>query len=103
MSCFHHFSRSGFKSEKHRAAVGSIKLYGDLKEPQVLTDAEGIPVSQVDFDFALTEAKKSNTNGGIGVNLGGIKLGTFGASHSENEPSSRIRFSVPIIFSASQS
>lgn len=88
---------------KHGAAVGSTKLYGYLKEAKVVTDEEGTPVSQVDFDIALTEAKKSNTNGGIGVNLGGIKLGTDGASHAENESSSRIKFSVPIIFSASQS
>ena len=42
---------------KHGAAVGSTRLYGYLKEAKVVTDENRIPVSQVDFDIALTEAK----------------------------------------------
>jgi len=88
---------------QHGAAIGSTELFGYIKEAKVVTDKNNIPVSQVDFDIALTEAKKSNTKGGIGVHLGAIKLGSDGSSHNENGSHSRIKFSVPIVFSESKS
>ena len=96
-------SEAGTVASKHGAAIGSTELYGYLKEAKVVTDSKGIPVSQVDFDIALTEGSKSNTKGGIGVHLGAIKLGSDGASHNENGSHSRIKFSVPVVFSKSKS
>ena len=62
------------------------------------TNSNSLSVSQVDFDIALTEAKKSDNKGGIGIHLGALKLGSDGATHNEISSTSRITFSVPIVF-----
>lgn len=86
------------EAKAHGASIGSNRLYGHLKEAKVVTDANDRPVSQVEFDIALTEASGTNTKGGIGVFLGSVGLGSQGASHGESSSHSRIKFSVPIVF-----
>ncbi len=96
-------SEASEEAGKHGATIGSTELYGYLKEAKVTTNVDSLPVSQVDFDIALTEAKKSDTKGGIGVHLGALKLGSDGSSHNENGSHSRIKFSVPIVFNKPKS
>ncbi|WP_428503777.1 hypothetical protein [Roseateles sp.] len=84
--------------KKHGASVGSNAVYGHLKEAQIVTDNDGKPVSRVEFDIALAEAKATDPKNGIGVFLGAVGLGAQGASPSESLSNSRIKFSVPIIF-----
>lgn len=84
--------------KKHGASVGSNAVYGHLKEAQIVTDNDGKPVSRVEFDIALAEAKATDPKSGIGVFLGAVGLGAQGTSPSESLSNSRIKFSVPIIF-----
>lgn len=81
----------------HGANVGSMKLYGWTKENKVVTDENEHPVATVEFDIALAEANSKDTKGGIGVYLGGVGLGSQGASHGEASTHSRIKFSVPVV------
>ena len=78
-------------------SVGTMKLYGYVKENKVVTNAKDLPVSMVDFDIALAEVAGTDTKGGIGVYLGAVGLGTQGASHGETSSHSRIKFSVPVV------
>jgi len=86
------------EGKKHGASIGSHKVYGHLKEARIITDETGRPITNVDFDIALSEASATDTKGGIGVFLGTVGLGSQGASHGESSSNSRIKFSVPIVF-----
>lgn len=84
-------------AQEHGGSVGSMKLYGYLKENHILTNENSQPVTTVEFDIALAEANSKDTKGGIGVYLGAVGLGSQGASHGEASTHSRIKFSVPVI------
>lgn len=86
------------EAKKHGGNVGSICVYGNLKEAKIITDGKDRPVSNVEFNIALAEASSKDTKGGIGVFLGTVGLGSQGASHGEASSQSRIKFSVPIVF-----
>lgn len=81
----------------HGGSVGSMDLYGHVKENKILVNKDSIPVSMVEFDIALAEASSKDTKGGIGVYLGAVGLGSQGASHGEASTHSRIKFAVPVI------
>lgn len=84
-------------AKAHGGSVGSMMLYGHLKENKILTDENSRPVSTVEFDIALAEGSSKDTKGGIGVYLGAVGLGSQGASHGETSTHSRIKFSVPMV------
>ena len=84
-------------AQEHGGSVGSMKLYGYLKDNKILTNETGQPITTVEFDIALAEANSKDTKGGIGVYLGAVGLGSQGASHGEASTHSRIKFSVPVI------
>ena len=96
-------SEAGVSAKEHGAKIGSMELYGYLREAKVVTDEGQNPVSQVEFDIALAEGKSTDTKGGIGVYLGAVGLGSQGASHGEHSSNSRIKFSVPIVFPVAKS
>lgn len=85
------------QAESFGGSVGSMELYGYIKENKVLTNENNKPIAMVDFDIALAEVSGTDTKGGIGVYLGAVGLGSHGASHGETSSHSRIKFSVPVI------
>ncbi|MFW1678583.1 hypothetical protein ACFVYJ_12505 [Pontibacter sp. JAM-7] len=78
-------------------SVGTMRLYGHVKENKVVTNENDMPVAMIDFDIALAETAGTDTKGGIGVYLGAVGLGSQGASHGETSSHSRIKFSVPVV------
>jgi len=50
----------------------------------------------VEFDLAVTVKQGSETEGGAGLMVGALGLGTRGRSDAENTLTSRIRFTVPL-------
>ncbi len=78
-------------------SVGTMRLYGYVKENKVVTNENDMPVAMIDFDIALAETAGTDTKGGIGVYLGAVGLGSQGASHGETSSHSRIKFSVPVV------
>jgi len=58
----------------------------------------GNPVQNVEFDVALTLLRGSETKGGIGVFAGAINLGSSGKSETANTSYSRVKFSIPMVF-----
>lgn len=89
-------------AKEHGGSVGSMELYGYLKENHILTNEKSQPVTTVEFDIALAEANSKDTKGGIGVYLGAVGLGSQGASHGEASTHSRIKFSVPVVLPSAQ-
>lgn len=87
-------------AKAHGASVGSMKMYGYVKENKVMTTENNRPIATVEFDIALAEANSKDTKGGIGVYLGAVGLGSQGASHGEASTHSRIKFTVPIVLPA---
>jgi hypothetical protein len=81
----------------HGASVGSMPLFGYVKENKIMTDGGDRPVATVEFDIALAETNSKDTKGGIGVYLGAVGLGSQGASHGEASTHSRIKFSVSVV------
>ena len=61
------------------------------------TSFAGSSVQDVQFDVALTEMEGTGTEGGIGVFLGGIGLGSKGKSETQSTSLTRISFSVPLM------
>lgn len=53
-------------------------------------------VQNVEFDVAVTVTEAQGSEGGLGLMVGMIGLGSKGKSDSENSSTSRIRFSVPV-------
>ena len=84
-------------AQEHGGSIGSMRLYGHVKENKVITDEKDNPVATVEFDIALAEASSKDTKGGIGVYLGAVGLGSQGASHGEASTHSRSKFSVPVV------
>jgi hypothetical protein len=84
-------------AKEHGGSIGSMRLYGCVKESKVITDGNERPVATVEFDIALAEANSKDTKGGIGVYLGAVGLGSQGASHGEASTHSRIKFSVQVV------
>jgi len=90
------------EATSHGALIGSMPLYGHVKEAKIVTTDDDRPVSQVEFDIVLAEASGTSTKGGIGVLLGSVALGSQGASHGDTSSHSRVKFSVPIAFPNAQ-
>jgi hypothetical protein len=90
-------------AKEHGGSVGSMQLYGFVKENKIVTNSSDLPVSNVEFDVVLAEANSTDTKGGIGVYLGAVGLGSQGASHGESSSHSRIKFSVPLVLPSADS
>lgn len=58
-------------------------------------------VEHVEFDVALTTTEAKGTEGGIGVMVGAIGLGSKGKSDNGSSSTSRLKFIVPIALPAS--
>lgn len=86
------------EAKRHGASVGSMQLYGYVKEAKVITNEDNHPVAQIEFDIALADTSGASTKGSIGVFLGSVGLGSQGFSQAESTSHSRIQFSVPVIF-----
>lgn len=86
------------EAQKHGASIGSMQLYGHVKEAKIITNEDDKPVTQIEFDIALADSSGTSTKGSIGVFLGSVGLGSQGASQAETTSHSRIKFSVPVAF-----
>lgn len=53
-------------------------------------------VEAVSFDIAVTTGKGKGTEGGIGVRVAGIALGSSGESSTTSGSESRVQFRVPV-------
>ncbi len=82
----------------HDGIIGPDKVYGQVGEAKIITDANGRVISPVEFDIALAEGNSTDTKGGIGVFLGAVGVGSQGASHGDKSTHSRIKFTVHVIF-----
>jgi len=60
--------------------------------------SQGLVVSEIEFDVAVTTSDEKKTQGGISVFAGAINLGSRGQSEAQNTSVSRIKFSIPIQF-----
>jgi len=58
-------------------------------------------VQNVEFDVALTTTEGKGTEGGIGVMVGSIGLGSKGKSDKAFTSTSRVKFTVPVSLPAS--
>lgn len=57
----------------------------------------GQPVTNVEFDVAVSVSEGTGTRGGIGIIVGAIGLGSQGRSDSSSGTSSRIKFNIPLL------
>jgi hypothetical protein len=58
-------------------------------------------VQTLDFDIAVTVTEGEQKKSGIGVLVAGVGLGKSGQSDARSETVSRLRFTVPVVFPAS--
>lgn len=84
--------------QERGASVNPIGGHFDQKQVGGRTWSFEDGVSEVvEFDVALTNSEKEGTSAGIGVLLGGIKLGANGKSEETITSVTRIKFSVPVL------
>lgn len=77
------------KAQEDDANTGTINAY----------NTSMLPIKEIEFDVAVTVNEEQGTNGGIGIFAGAIGVGAKGQSLSSNSSVSRIKFSIPVIFS----
>ena len=69
---------------------------GDAAKLKILQADSGNWIHMVDFDIAVTVGESTGTQGGVGLVVGPVALGSKGQSSAESSSVSRIRFQVPI-------
>jgi hypothetical protein len=57
----------------------------------------GRPMTNLEFDVAVTASDGQKTKGGVGISVATLVLGSSGQSESTNQSISRIKFSLPIV------
>jgi enolase len=91
-------------------AADEVSLRGAIINPKGTQSVENTTyinsqfrrtVQNVEFDVALTTVEGKGTEGGIGVMIGSIGLGSKGKSDSSATSSSRVKFTVPVSLPAS--
>jgi len=70
----------------------------DAAKLKILESNGGNWIHLVDFDVAITVVEGTSTQGGLGLVVGPVALGTKGQSKDENSSISRIKFQVPVSF-----
>jgi len=86
-------------AEEHGGKVVPPRMsFRTAEGTQVWDQHDGTPVQMIEFDVAVTAIEGTTTKGGIGVFVGAIGLGSQGQSNASNQSVSRIKFSVPVIF-----
>ncbi len=69
---------------------------GDAGKLKIVESNTGNWIHMVDFDIAVTVGESTGTQGGIGLVVGPVALGSRGQSNAETSSVSRIRFQVPV-------
>ena len=84
---------------EHKAFVNPIgKLSDDKKQVQGGTQTgDWHPLHPVEFDVVVTTEEKDAAQGGVGVFVGALAVGTKGTTESISQGVSRIRFTIPIV------
>lgn len=54
-------------------------------------------VQEIEFDVAVVASQGKETQGGIGIMVGSVGIGTKGRSESESTSHSRLRFAIPMV------
>lgn len=81
--------------QKQGSVAPPIKSGGDSS---IMLSDRGIPVHAIDFDVLVHVEEGTASEGGIGIVVGAIGLGSKGKSTNSATQDSRIRFSVPVTF-----
>jgi len=84
----------------YESPIVSPPVYSS-KEGMALMDSRPNPgyyprVELVAFDIGVTVAEGKQTQGGIGIVVGPVAVGSKGQSTSQNNQISRIQFTVPV-------
>ncbi len=88
-------------AQDHAKAKGAIISEGRVGMPERgYSQTMGTPEREIEFDVAITKIEGTETQGGIGVFVGPVGLGSRGKSDESNSTVSRIKFSVPVSFPA---
>lgn len=83
----------------NNAQVNPTRLYKTDKGALVMADSHGFGIPQeIEFDIAISAVEKSDTKGGAGVFISAIGLGLQLGEGAEKRSTSRVKFSVPIVF-----
>lgn len=82
---------------EHKAIVNAQAAVTDDNAKHILKDyGSGKAIQMVEFDVAVTARDGTSTQGGIGVFVGPVALGSKGKSDVANESASRVKFTIPI-------
>jgi hypothetical protein len=85
-------------SQKGGSVIPGGLEYSDKAGPGALYDVpSGRPVQVIEFDVAVTTEEGTGTEGGIGVFVGAVALGSKGKSDASMTTVNRIKFSVPVL------
>ncbi len=77
---------------------GAFLKNGDTDLGTVEIGGIRYPVHEFNFDIAVSAADTKNTQGGIGIMVAALALGSKGETQTQNATISRISFTVPIVF-----
>lgn len=94
-------------------AQGSAVENKAVINPTLVTGYSGVPtdgnvpakagnrtIQKVEFDIAVTITEERKTRGGLSAKLAVFSVGMEGNSGNTNSMANRVKFAVPIVFSA---
>ena len=68
------------------------------KQDRIMLTENQEPAHMIGFDVAITISEGADTQGGAGLVVGPVILGSKGKTSSENQSYSRITFEIPVTF-----
>jgi hypothetical protein len=80
-----------------RINPSSLRLGSNVEQRELYDFDTHMLLSNVEFDVAVTTEESKGIQGGIGIFVGAVGLGSKGESGSKSTSLSRIRFNVPIL------
>lgn len=85
--------------ERGRPAIQTGILAKDVPFIQIREEDGNriIPVSNIEFEVALTDSTKDGVKSGIGVLLGGLSFGAKGENEVARTSLTKIKFVIPIM------
>ena len=79
-----------------RVNPNRLQFRTDQGVVKIMDIGSGAIVQEVNFDVAVTATEGKTTQGGIGVFVAPVALGSKGKSEASNQSLSRVQFSVPL-------
>lgn len=87
-----------FATRNAGAIVPDEPIMGASNGQRLVSQRDEVPIGEIEFDVAVAVDEGRSAQGGAGLFVGPIAIGTQGKENISNQSMNRIKFSVPLKF-----